>query len=141
MRFLIDAMLPPSAVELLADLDHDAVTPPMLGAHDLPDDALVLLAAADGRVVVTENASDFALVTDCPVVLVRKSWWPTRSLAHDLASALDRWARANPDPGPWAHWFPVELRSPPRPTASAASGASGGTSGASGGTKRPRRSR
>ena len=52
-------MLPPSTVQLLADLEHDAVTPPMLGAHNLPDAVLVHLAATDSRVIVTENASDF----------------------------------------------------------------------------------
>jgi len=82
----------------------------MLGAHTLPDEVLVQLASADGRVIVTENASDFAAVTDCAVLVVRKSWWPTRSLAPRLASALDRWAVANPERGPWAHWLPADLR-------------------------------
>ena len=39
---------------------------------------------------VTENASDFANVTGCPVLLVRKSWWPSRSLAEGLARELGR---------------------------------------------------
>lgn len=110
MKFLIDAMLPPSAVELLDALGHDATTPTKLGAHNLSDEVLVQLAATDGRVIVTENASDFATVTDCPVLFVRKSWWSTGSLASSLASALDRWADANPDPGPWSHWLPSDLR-------------------------------
>lgn len=110
MKFLIDAMLPPSVVELLDALGHDATTPSRLGAHNLSDDVVVQLASADNRVIVTENASDFAAVIDCPVLLVRKSWWPTRSLASNLASALDRWADANPEPGPWSHWLPVDLR-------------------------------
>ncbi len=103
-------MFPPSMVELLNELDHDAVTPSMLGAHNLPDDVLVQVASAEGRVIVTENASDFAGVTDCCVLLVLKSWWPLGSLAQDLASALDRWATANPEPGPWSHWLPADLR-------------------------------
>lgn len=103
-------MLPPSVVELLDALGHDATTPSKLGAHNLPDDVLVQLAGAENRVVVTENASDFAAVTDCPVLFLRKSWWPTRSLASNLASALDRWAAANPEPGPWSHWLPSDLR-------------------------------
>jgi hypothetical protein len=97
-------------VELLDALGHDGVTPSMLGAHNLTDDVLVQVASAEGRVIVTENASDFAGVTDCPVLLVRKSWWPTGSLTRGLASALDRWAAANPEPGPWPHRLPADLR-------------------------------
>jgi hypothetical protein len=110
LKFLIDAMLPPSVAELLNALGHDCTTPSMLGAHNLPDDVLVQLASADDRVIVTENASDFAAVTACPVLFVLKSWWPTGSLASNLASAVDRWARANPEPGPWPHWLPDNLR-------------------------------
>ena len=103
-------MLPPSAAELLNAGGHAATTPFALGAHNLPDESLVELATAERRVIVIENASDFAGVTSCPVLLVRKSWWPSRSLPERLASAVDRWARANPDPGPWAHWLPSQLR-------------------------------
>jgi hypothetical protein len=103
-------MFPPSVVELMDELGHDAVTPSMLGAHNLPDDVLVQVAGAEGRVIVTENASDFAGVTDCAVLFVLKSWWPTGSLAQDLASALHRWAATNPEPGPWPHWLPADLR-------------------------------
>lgn len=110
MKFLIDSMLPPEVAELLKAGGHDATTPLMLGAHNLPDDVLVQIAGADGRVIVTENASDFATVTDCAVLLVRKSWWPSSSLASNLASAVDRWSHANPEPGPWAHWLSQQLR-------------------------------
>ncbi len=103
-------MPPPSVVEQLQGLGHDATTPALLGAHNLADERLVQLASTDRMVIVTENASDFAAVTDCPVLFIRKSWWPTRSLAPNLASALDRWAGANPEPGPWAHWLPSNLR-------------------------------
>ncbi|MGH2884529.1 MAG: DUF5615 family PIN-like protein, partial [Solirubrobacteraceae bacterium] len=108
--FLIDSMLPPRVADLLRAAGHDATTPARLGAHNLPDDVLVQLAAAEGRVIVTENASDFAPVTACPVLLVRKAWWPAASLAEALAGALDRWAKANADPGHWAHWLSAELR-------------------------------
>jgi hypothetical protein len=91
-------------------MGHDATTPSGLGAHNLPDDVLVQLAAADDRVIATENASDFAGVTACPVLLVLKVWWPSASLTASLASALDRWASANPHPGNWAHWLPAEFR-------------------------------
>lgn len=103
-------MLPPQTVELLREAGHDAVTPAHLGAHNLPDEVLIELAAADGRVIVTENAADFAAVTTCPVLLVRKAWWPPGTLAPALAAALDRWALANRRPGPWPHWLPAELR-------------------------------
>jgi hypothetical protein len=110
LKFLVDSMLPPSTVELLEDLGHDATTPSMLGVHNLPDDVLVQLASAEGRVIVTENASDFAAVTDCAVLFVLKSWWPTGSLAQKLAEALDQWAEASPAPGAWPHWLPADLR-------------------------------
>lgn len=103
-------MYPPSVVELLAELGHDGVTPSMLGAHNLPDDLLVQIASTEDRVIVTENASDFASVTGCPVLFVLKSWWTPGMLAQRLATALDRWAAANPEPGPWSHWLPAEFR-------------------------------
>ncbi len=103
-------MLPPSTAGLLAAAGHDATTPAQLGAHNLPDDTLVFLAAAEQRVIVTENASDFATVTTCPVLLVRKTWWPQESLAPRLAAALDRWAGENEQPGHWAHWLTAEFR-------------------------------
>lgn len=110
MRFLIDSMLPPGTAGLLAAGEHEPTTPAQLGAHNLPDDTLVSLAVAEQLVIVTENASDFAAVTACPVLLVRKTWWPQESLAPRLAAALDRWARENEQPGNWAHWLTAELR-------------------------------
>jgi hypothetical protein len=110
LKFLIDAMLPPRVADLLSTAGHDATTPARLGGHSLPDDALVDLAAAEGRVIVTENASDFASVTACPVLFVRTSWWPSASLAPELAAAVNRWASANSRPGPWPHWLGSELR-------------------------------
>lgn len=110
MKFLIDSMLPPAVVELLGATGHDATTPALLGAHNLPDETLVQLAASDGRVIVTENASDFANVTTCAVLFVRKSWWPSASLTTRLARALDHWAAANPEPGPFPHWLAADLR-------------------------------
>jgi hypothetical protein len=110
VRFLIDSMLPPRVADLLSAAGHDATTPAQLGAHNLPDDLLVQLAAADDRVIVTENASDFAAITACPVLLVGKAWWPAASLTETLAGALDRCAKRNAEPGCWAHWLPAELR-------------------------------
>lgn len=103
-------MLPPIVAELLEAAGHDANTPARLGAHNLPDGMLVQLAAPEHRAIVTENASDFAAVTICPVLFVRKAWWPASSLSSKLVEAIDRWAAANADPGSWAHWLAAELR-------------------------------
>ena len=103
-------MLPPAVADLLAERGHDAITPAEMGAHNLSDDVLIELASADDRIIVTENAADFAAVTSCAVHFVLKSWWPTGSLATRLAAALDRWADANPDPGRWPHWLAADLK-------------------------------
>lgn len=110
MRFLIDAMFPPQVAEGLNAAGHDAVTPAQLGADNLPDEVLIQLATAEQRVIVTENATDFAHVNTCVVLFVLKSWWPAKALAPRLAEALDRWAAAHPDPGTWPHWLEAELR-------------------------------
>lgn len=75
---------------------HHVVTSVDLGAHHLPAPSIIELAAAQGRRIVTENARDFTHVTSCPVVSVRRSWWPRETLAADLATSLDRWADDNP---------------------------------------------
>lgn len=110
MRFLIDAMLPPSTCGLLIDRDHEAITPTDLGAHNLPDDTLIEIAGTDRWVVVTENAVDFAQATSCTVLLVRKDWWPHDVIAARLAESLDRWAHDHPSPGHWAHWLDSTYR-------------------------------
>lgn len=107
---MIDAMLPPQVAEHLNAAGHDAATPTELGAHDLPNDVLIQIATAEGRVIVTENASDFAQATTCAVVLVRKSWWAREALVSSIAAALDRWAAEHPNPGPWPHWLQADLR-------------------------------
>lgn len=103
-------MFPPQVAERLKAAGHDAVTPAELGAANLPDEALIQIATAEQRVSVTENASDFAHVTTCPVLFVLKSWWPSEALAPRLADALDRSAAAHPDPGTWPHWLEAGLR-------------------------------
>jgi hypothetical protein len=110
MRFLIDAMLPPQVKDELTAKGHVGLLPTDLGAHNLSDDELIQIATAEKLVIVTENASDFAHVTTCPVVFVRKSWWRPQRLASGLAAALSDWAAANPDPGPWAHWLGARFR-------------------------------
>jgi hypothetical protein len=103
-------MLPPRVADYLNAGGHDAVSPAKLGAHNLPDDTLIELAAAEQRVIVTENAGDFAGVTTCSVLIVRKSWWPRQSLASSLALSVQRWAAENPAPGLWAHWLEAGFR-------------------------------
>jgi hypothetical protein len=103
-------MFPPRIKDFLNNLGHDAILPADLGAHNLPDDVLVNIATAERRVIVTENASDFAQVTTCTVLLVRKTWWPRGRLGDGLGRALDAWSAANPDPGPWSHWLEAEFR-------------------------------
>lgn len=110
MRFMIDAMLPPHITEALNSAGHDSVTPAMLGAHNLPDEALIQLASVEGRTIVTENARDFSHVTVCPVRLVRKAWWPIGTVAARLQVAVQEWAMLNPEPGAWSHWLPSDLR-------------------------------
>ena len=110
MRFLIDAMFPPEVAEQLSASGHDAVSPAGLGLESLSDSSLIEIATAQRRVIVTENASDFADVTTCAVVLVRKSWWPPHALAPKLYTALAQWAEAHPDPGPWPRWLDAEFR-------------------------------
>lgn len=110
MKFIIDAMFPPETTRHLDEKGHDSVTPSGLGAGNLPDTDLIAIATEGGRVIVTENASDFATVTTCAVLLVRKTWRERQHLATRLASAVDRWAAAHPDPGPWAHWLESRFR-------------------------------
>lgn len=102
-------MLPPGVAEDLLAKGHEAVTPEGLGAQDLSDEQLVDIATAEGRVIVTENASDFVHVSTCSV-LVRKTWWPAAALRSQVSAALERWAADNPEPGNWPHWLPAELR-------------------------------
>jgi hypothetical protein len=94
----------------LRDAGHEAVTPAELGAANLSDEVLIDIATSESWVIVTENASDFGSVTTCPVVLVRKSWWPVGALPVGLTRALVRWSDAHPEPGPWAHWMERGVR-------------------------------
>ena len=90
MNFVVDSMLPPDLADCLNAAGHDVVTPAGLGAHNLSDGALIGIATAEHRVIVTENASDFAHMTTCTVVLLCKSWWPRATLASKPAAALDQ---------------------------------------------------
>lgn len=93
--------------ERLHAAGHDALTP---AQWERTICRMIELATAQQRVIVTENAADFAHVTTCVVLFVRKSWWPAQALAPRLTEAVDRWAMAYPDPGTWPHWVEAELR-------------------------------
>ncbi len=69
-----------------------------------------LALGGEGRIIVTENARDFANVETCTVLLGRKRWWLGPSLARKLATALDLWAEAHPEPGLWAYWLHERFR-------------------------------
>jgi hypothetical protein len=76
----------------------------------MSDAAVIERAISDARVIVTENIGDFASVTRCAVLFVLKDWWPREALAQRLATAVERWANANPEPGLWARWLDAEFR-------------------------------
>ena len=107
-------MLPLATVGELDALGHDAVSAAAAGLGATDDESVYAQAVALNRVVVTENASDFAAIAaqrlandePCvPVVLVRKADHPRGgALAHHLAQHLHRWASRNPDPYPGPHW-------------------------------------
>jgi hypothetical protein len=84
MRFLIDAMFPPEVLDYLKTAGHDAVSPASFGDPRMSDSEIIEIASAEGRVVVTENASDFAMVDTCPVVFALKGWWPASALGQSL---------------------------------------------------------
>ncbi len=114
MNWLIDEMYPPSTAAELGRLGHDAVGVAGSALVGSSDDELYELAAAEGRVVVTENCSDFSSLltrdvehgsSPCVVAFVRKAALPAGSaLGPALARRLDAWADANPSPPPGAHW-------------------------------------
>ena len=115
MRWLLDEMLPPGTAEELNGRGHDATTVVGLGLAGEADPVVFDRALAGGRVVVTENVADFAVLLEqrlrndqpvVPVVFIRKADLPRRgALARHLAVRLDRWADANQDPYLGPHWL------------------------------------
>lgn len=63
MRLLLDEMHAPHVAERLRSMGHDAVAvkerPELIG---LPDEDLLVVAAGERRVLVTENVKDFAVL-------------------------------------------------------------------------------
>lgn len=104
--FLIDEMFPPATAALLRDsYRHDAVHVSEIGLLATEDAQVAATARAEGRAVVTENVVDYAAERDVVLIFVLKKNLPAGgALAPVLAKALDRWARANPDPYIGAHW-------------------------------------
>ncbi len=107
-------MLPPAIASELSRLGHNALSVAEAGLSGAADDAVYAVALAQNRMVVTENASDYAAIValrlahgqPCvPVVLVRKADHSRGgALAHHLALRLHEWASRNLDPYPGPHW-------------------------------------
>lgn len=106
MRFLIDEMFHNAVAERLRDLGHDAVHVREIGLAATEDAVVVATARAEQRAVTTENVADFAGERDVILVFVRKSRLPAGGGAQSaaLATALDTWARADPEPYIGQHW-------------------------------------
>jgi predicted nuclease of predicted toxin-antitoxin system len=117
VRFLIDEMFSPDVASQLRDADHDAMHVSELGMQAAVDGDILTLAAAQARIVVTENASDFLPLLDAriaagvdvtPVVIALKSNLPRGSgaMGRALATRLDAWAQGVTDPYHYVHWLP-----------------------------------
>jgi hypothetical protein len=91
-------------------------TPPCpTGVYDLEAVSCLSLLAPS----VTEIASDFATVTVCPFLFLRKEWRPAGSLTQKLAAVLNRCATVNTEPavgatrvpkGASGRWHPPNRR-------------------------------
>lgn len=104
MKLLLDEMYPPRLAEELRARGHDVVTiadrPELKGKDDEP---LLFAATAEGRVLVSENVSDFpdiiaVLTTEgrpvCGVVLVASRTFPRTDRAlGQLIRALDAYLK------------------------------------------------
>jgi predicted nuclease of predicted toxin-antitoxin system len=88
MKFLLDEMLPPATCGELGDLGHEALSVRDTGLAGTDDRRVLDVAVSEGRVMVTENLADFALL-----------------LEQRLAAAEPCIpARANPEPYIGPHW-------------------------------------
>jgi predicted nuclease of predicted toxin-antitoxin system len=116
VRFLVDEMFGAKVAVRLAAVGHDALHVAELGLSGAADRDVLVRAAADDRVVVTENAVDFLPLLDertaagdvVPVVVIalrRTLPRPAGAMHHALVERLDRWAAAHPSPYRHAHWL------------------------------------
>lgn len=114
MRFLIDEMFSVDVADRLRAAGHDAVHVREVDLAATDDADILRFAAADERIVVTENAVDFLPRLDeliaegamvSAVVIALKSRLPRTAggLAARLTAKLNAWAGANPDPYRHAH--------------------------------------
>lgn len=62
------------------------------------------MARAEQRVLVSENAKDFAAEHGLVLLFVLKARLPASGIHVHLADLIDGWARANPDPYVGPHW-------------------------------------
>lgn len=115
MRLLLDEMYSERVGELLVEASHDAVHVRSVGLGGAPDNDVLARAADDARTLITENAADFLPLLDqrqsaglpmTPVLIALTAGRGVGGALHaQLASAIDRWAAANPDPYRHAHWL------------------------------------
>jgi Domain of unknown function (DUF5615) len=106
VRYLIDQMFPHATCDLLNAGGHDAVHVRDRGVDARPDAEVVAVAAAEERVIVTENVKDGAGVHGVTVLCVLKSRLPPQGMHVHLAELLDKWALAHPEPYRGLHWPP-----------------------------------
>lgn len=108
-------MFPPEVADRLIALGH-AARAAAVDLRGLTDQQLLDVAVAERRVVVTENAADFAALLQtriaagdplAPVVFALKATLPARPgpLAARLAALLDAWAADHPEPVATAYWL------------------------------------
>jgi predicted nuclease of predicted toxin-antitoxin system len=118
-RLLLDEMLSPKIGTGLEDGGHDAVTtrPDLMALHD--DEPILSAATAEGRIMVTTNIGDFAVLdgrwaaedrTHAGIVFVTTSTFPQdRSFIGSVVNALNAAAteEALPAPGQTLYLRPV----------------------------------
>ena len=116
MRFLVDEMLPPSLAADLRALGHDALDVREVGLGSHSDREILVVAARESWVVVTENFGDFTRLVEealregrasAPIALVRRGRGSGGLVVDRLSRALDRWARSNPEPWVGPHWISI----------------------------------
>ena len=95
MRFLVDANLPRSLVDLISNLGHQVEFVRDIGMADAPDSAVSKHAQAAGAVLLTRDL-DFADIRNYPpehypgIVVFRL---PDDALAAEIVSVADRFLR------------------------------------------------
>jgi predicted nuclease of predicted toxin-antitoxin system len=116
MKFLLDEMYGERVAELLGERGHDAAHVRSIGLGGAPDAYVLARAVDEGRIVVTENASDFLPLLDqrqsagvptTPVLIALTAGRGVGGALHArLADDIDSWAADNGDPYTHAHWLP-----------------------------------